>query len=330
MATTTLNTATTSRPYATVAPQKRGRWSRFVSGMKRSWQLHVMLALPLAWLLIYAYIPMWGAQIAFRDYSPSGGFTGIWTSPWVGLEHFHRFFNSYNFWPILKNTLVLNLYSLVAGFPLPIIFALALNYVRQRWFKKTVQMVSYAPHFISVVVIVGMLLQFLAVSGMINHLIGYLGLDPIPFMSRPQYWKHIYVWSGIWQGLGFSCIIYLAALSGIDPSLHEAAIVDGATKLQRMRDIDLPGIMPVAIILLILNMGSLLSTGFEKIILLQNPLNLGTSEVIDTYVYRVGLASQIPQFDYAAAIGLFKSVIGLVMILGVNQLARRLKVTSLW
>lgn len=289
-----------------------------------------MLALPLAWLVVYQYIPMWGAQIAFRNYTPAGGFAGIWTAQWVGLEHFQRFIDSYNFWPILKNTLVLNAYSLVAGFPLPIILALALNYIGRRWFKKTVQMVSYAPHFISVVVMVGIIFQFLTTTGFVNQLLGLFGVDPVPFMSKPEYWKSIYVWSGVWQNVGFSCIIYLAALSGIDPTLHEAAILDGANKIQRMRDIDLPGILPVAIILLILSMGSLLSTGFEKVILMQNPLNLSTSEVIDSYVYRVGLASPIPQFAFAAAIGLFKSVIGLILLFSVNQIARRFNASSLW
>lgn len=318
-------------PPVIAAPARRSRRRRrTLAGMRRSWQLYAMLALPLAWLVVYQYIPMWGAQIAFRDYKPSGGFSGITDAEWIGLEHFRKFFNSYNFWPILKNTLVLNVYQLIAGFPLPIIFALALNYVGRGWFKKSVQLVSYAPHFISTVVVVGMLLQFLATGGMVNQLLGLFGIDPIPFMSKPEYWKSIYVWSGVWQSLGFNCIIYLAALSGIDPTLHEAAIIDGANKLQRMRDIDLPGIMPVAIILLILNMGTLLSTGFEKIILMQNQLNMSTSEVIDTYVYHVGLASQVPQFAYAAAIGLFKSVIGLILILTVNMIARRMKVASLW
>lgn len=300
------------------------------SGFRKSWQLYAMLALPLAWLIVYQYIPMWGAQIAFRNYTPAGGFAGIWTAQWVGLEHFQRFIDSYNFWPILKSTLVLNAYSLVAGFPLPIILALALNYIGRRWFKKTVQMVSYAPHFISVVVMVGIIFQFLTTTGFVNQLLGLFGVDPVPFMSKPEYWKSIYVWSGVWQNVGFSCIIYLAALSGIDPTLHEAAILDGANKIQRMRDIDLPGILPVAIILLILSMGSLLSTGFEKVILMQNPLNLSTSEVIDSYVYRVGLASPIPQFAFAAAIGLFKSVIGLILLFSVNQIARRFNASSLW
>lgn len=300
------------------------------NNVRRSWQLYVMLLLPLLWLGIFAYIPMWGAQIAFRNYVPVGGFGGITSSEWVGFDHFVRFFNSYNFWPIIKNTVVLNLYSLIAGFPLPIILALALNYAAGRWFRKSVQMVSYAPYFISVVVMVGILFQLLAIGGMFNQFLGLFGVDPIAFMAKPEYWKSIYVWSGIWQTVGFNCIIYLAALAGIDPTLHEAAILDGANKLQRMRDIDLPGIMPVAIILLILNMGALLSTGFEKVILMQNALNRSTSEVIDSYVYWVGLGSDIPQFAYAAAIGLFKSVVGLILLYAVNMLSRRLQGSSLW
>ncbi|MGC4106326.1 MAG: ABC transporter permease subunit [Thermomicrobiales bacterium] len=305
------------------------RSPRFAS-FRRTWQLWVMLALPMLWLLIFQYIPMWGVQIAFRDYKARGGFAGLWTAEWVGLANFERFFNSYNFWPILQNTLVLNVYSLVAGFPLPIILALALNYVTRTWFKKTVQMVSYAPHFISTVVIVGMILQLLSLNGIFNQFLGLFGIDPIAFMSKPDYFKSIYVWSGVWQSVGFNCIIYLAALAGIDPSLHEAAILDGANKIQRMRDIDLPGILPVAAILLILNMGTLLSSGFEKIILMQNPLNMSVSEVIDTYVYNVGLASQVPQFSYATAIGLFKSVIGLILLLSVNWVARRFRAASLF
>lgn len=313
-----------------VSTPRAGRVAAMRINVRRSWQLYTMLFLPLLWLAVFAYIPMWGAQIAFRDYVPSGGFAGIWNAEWIGLEHFTRFFNSYNFWPIMRNTIVLNVYSLVAGFPLPIILALALNYIGRIWFKKTVQLVSYAPYFISVVVMVGILFQLLASGGMINQLLGLFGIDPILFMSEPGYWKSIYVWSGIWQTVGFNCIIYLAALAGIDPTLHEAAILDGANKLQRMRDIDLPGILPVAIILLILNMGSLLSTGFEKVILLQNSLNRSTSEVIDSYVYWIGLGSDIPQFAYAAAIGLFKSVIGLVLLYTVNLLARRMQGSSLW
>lgn len=324
-------TVTAQPPIPTSASlRKVSRTEAMRVNVRRSWQLYAMLFLPLLWLAIFAYIPMWGAQIAFRDYVPAGGFAGISSAEWIGLEHFQRFLNSFNFWPILRNTIVLNVYSLVAGFPLPIILALALNYIGRRWFKKSVQMISYAPHFISVVVMVGILFQLLASGGMINHLLGLFGVDPILFMNEPDYWKSIYVWSGVWQNVGFNCIIYLAALAGIDPTLHEAAILDGANKLQRMRDIDLPGIMPVALILLILNMGSLLSTGFEKVILMQNALNRSTSEVIDSYVYWVGLGSDIPQFAYAAAIGLFKAVVGLFLLYSVNLLSRRLQGSSLW
>jgi putative aldouronate transport system permease protein len=298
-------------------------WKR----IRQSWQLYAMLFLPLLWLAVFAYAPMYGAQIAFRDYNVSAGISG---SPWAGLKYFDRFVNSYNFWPILKNTLFLNLYQLAVSFPLPILFALALNYVGRGWFKRTVQMVTYAPYFISTVVMVGMILLFLATDGLLNQLLGVAGVGPINFMGEPGYWKSIYVWSGVWQTMGFNCIIFLAALSSIDPTLHEAAVMDGANKLHRIRDIDLPGILPVIVILLILNLGFLLSTGFEKVILLQNPLNRGTSEVIDSYVYQVGFNSQVPQYSYAAAIGLFKSVVGLVLIVGANQLAKRLKAASLW
>lgn len=299
------------------------RWKQ----IKRGWQLYAMLVLPLLWLLIFAYIPMYGAQIAFRDYNVIKGISG---SPWVGLKYFDRFVHSYNFWPILKNTLVLNVYQLAAGFPLAIIFALGLNYILRDWFRRTVQLVTYAPYFISTVVMAGIILQMLSPVGLVNQLLGLIGIGPIHFMGEPAYWKSIYVWSGVWQTVGFNCIIYLAALTSIDPTLHEAAVIDGANKLQRVRDIDLPGIMPVAVVLLIINLGYLLSTGFEKVLLLQNPLNLSTSEVIDTYVYRVGLESQVPNFSYAAAIGLFKGIFGLILIVGSNEIAKRSRMASLW
>jgi putative aldouronate transport system permease protein len=305
-----------------------GRAARALKGLKRSWRLYVLLAPSLLYLIVFKYVPMYGLQIAFRDYSVIEGFTG---SSWVGLEHFERFVTSYNFWPILRNTLVLNLYQLAAGFPLPIVLALALNYVGRDGFKKTVQMVSYAPYFISTVVMVGIVLQFLHPgSGLVNQILRQAGLSPVHFMGRPEYFMSIYVWSGVWQYLGFSAIVYLAALTSIDPTLHEAAIIDGANKLQRIWYIDLPGIMPVAVILLILQMGSMLDVGFEKVLLMQNPLNLGVSEVIDTYVYRVGLASAVPNFSYAAAIGLFKAIIGLILIVAANHLAKRIRATSLW
>ena len=321
----------TANAVASARSRARSRtWESKRKAIRRDWQLYVLLVLPVTYMLLFKYWPMWGVQIAFRDLNKGGGITG---APWVGWHNFDRFINSYQFWPIMKNTLTLNGYQLLAGFPLPIVLALALNYVRLQWFKKSVQLISYAPYFISTVVMAGIILQFLLFGqtmGFVNQALDAVGLPTINFMGEPQYWKSIYVWTGVWQNVGFGCIIYLAALAGIDPTLHEAAIVDGASKLQRIRDVDLPGIIPVAIIIFILNMGSLLDTGFEKVLLLQNGLNLGTSEVIDSYVYRVAFGSTIPQYSLAAAVGLFKAAIGLVLILSANQLAKRLRGTSLF
>jgi putative aldouronate transport system permease protein len=289
--------------------------------VRRYWQLYILLLLPIIYLLLFHYWPMYGAQIAFRNYNPVKGFIG---SPWVGFDHFERFFNTYDFVSTLRNTIVLSVYSLIAGFPFPILLALGLHYTMRKWFKNTVQMVAYAPYFISVVVMSGMILQFLAPkTGFFNHFRVALGFSDLNFMGRSELFPHIYVWSGIWQTVGFSCVIFLAALSAVDPTLHEAAIIDGASKVQRMWHIDLPEIVPLAILLLLLSLGGILSSGFEKILLLQNPLNLRASEVIDTYVYRVGLVSAIPNFSYATAIGLFKSLVGLVLVIVANQLASR-------
>jgi putative aldouronate transport system permease protein len=304
------------------------RRARILKAIRHGWQLYVMLALPVLYLIVFHYGPMYGVQIAFRNFNLVDGITG---SPWVGLEHFGRFVTSYNFWPIIRNTLVLSVYSLVAGFPLPIIFALALSYIGRAWFRRTVQMVTYAPYFVSTVVIVGIVLLVLDPRfGIVNQLLGVVGIGPIDFMGNPSYFSHIYVWSGVWQNLGFGTIIYLAALTSIDPELHEAAMIDGANKLQRIWHIDLPGIAPVMVILLILDMGEVLSVSFEKVLLLQNPINLPVSEVISTYVYHVGLESPVPQFSYAAAIGLFQSVVALILIVAANQFARKVGETSLW
>jgi putative aldouronate transport system permease protein len=296
--------------------------------MKKSWQLYALLALPVIYVLVFKYYPMYGAQIAFKDYIASKGVAG---SEWVGLKHFIRFFNSYEFSKLMKNTLIISLYSLLAGIPFPIILALSLNYVKNQLFKKSVQMITYAPHFISIVVMVGIVMELLDPrNGLVNMLLGQLGIEPINFMAKPEYFSSIYVWSGIWQNVGFSCIIYLAALAGVDPAQHEAAVIDGASKFQRMLHIDLPSIMPVMIILLILNTGHILDLGFEKVLLLQNPLNVRTSEVIDTFVYKVGLASQAMNYSYSTAINLFKSVIGLILLILVNQMAKKAKQESLW
>jgi putative aldouronate transport system permease protein len=316
----------TTRPTTTLRRARRGAqtWRE----LKRSWQLYVMLFLPVLYLLVFHYWPMYGVQIAFRNFNVVDGITG---SPWVGLAHFERFVTSYNFWPIIKNTLILSIYSLAAGFPLPILLALSLNNVGQAWFRRTVQMVGYAPYFISVVVMVGIIFILLDPRfGLVNQLLALAGIAPVNFMGNASYFRHIFVWSGVWQYVGFSCIIYLAALTAVDPTLHEAAIIDGASRLQRIRDIDLPAIMPVAVVLLVLEMGAILSAGFEKVLLMQNDINRPVSEVIDTYVYHVGLVSPIPQFSYAAAIGLFQSVIALILIVVVNQLARRIEGAALW
>lgn len=304
------------------------RRKSFGARLRGSWQLYVLLLPAVLWLLIFAYWPMYGVQIAFRDYNPVGGITG---SPWVGLKHFERFLESPNFVLLLKNTLVLAFYELIAGFPIPIVLALALNAVRQKYFSRVVQLITYAPNFISVVVVVGIIVMLMdPQSGIITHGISLLGIDPPAFLTDPGWFRHVYVWSGIWQTAGFSAIIYLAALSSVPPELHEAAKVDGASQLKRMWHIDLPSILPVAVVLLILNVGTILSVGFEKVLLLQNPINLPTSQVIDTYVYQVGLNSPIPQYSYATAIGLFRSVIALILLLVVNHLAKRITKAGLF
>ena len=296
--------------------------------LRKGWQLYLCLALPLAWLLIFCYYPMYGAQIAFRDFVPG---KGIWDSEWVGLTNFVRFFNSPMFMRLLQNTLGLSFYSLVVGFPIPIIFALSLNQLRSGPFKNIIQMVSYAPYFISTVVMVGMLLQFLDMRiGPINTLVRLFGGQPIQFMGSAELFQSVYVWSGIWQNTGFNTIIYLATLTTIDPALHEAALVDGANRLQRIWHIDIPGILPVAATLLILNMGQLLNVGFEKTYLMQNTLNLSTSEVISTYVYKVGLSAGVVNFSYASAIGLFNSVVGLVLLVIANRISKRFTETALF
>ena len=301
----------------------------FLYDAKINWQLHVMFALPLLYLIIFKYVPMWGAQIAFRDFM---AVDGIWGSSWIGLENFYRFFEHKTmFTRIVKNTFVLSVYSIVAGFPVPIIIALSLNNVESHHFKKTVQLTTYAPHFISTVVMAGIIIRFLDPNtGIVNHIIRIIGFEPIAFMSKKELFHSIYVATGIWQNAGWGTIIYLAALSSIDPQLHEAAIVDGATKLQRTWYIDFPGILPVAIILLILETGRIMQVGFEKVYLLQNDLNITASEIIQTHVYKIGLDAPWPDYSFATAVGLFNSVINLVLIVAVNAIARRVSNTSLW
>ena len=269
---------------------------------------------------------MYGVQLAFKEFIARDG---IWGSPWIGFENFERFFSSYNFVALLKNTLGISVYSLVVGFPLPILFALLLNYIRSTKLEKTVQMVSYAPYFISTVVMCGMIVIFLqADTGIINQLLVALGMESVSFLSVPEYFKSIYVWTGVWQGLGWNTIIYISALSGVDYEMHEAAIIDGATKLRRMWSIDLPSILPTAVMLLILNVGGIMNVGFEKVYLLQNSLNQSASDVISTYVYRVGMINN--DYGYSTAVGLFNSVINVILLVSVNQITKKLTQVSLW
>lgn len=302
----------------------RTPWKKKLNKVTRNWVLYLFLLPTLIYLLIFNYWPMYGVQIAFRNFKPT---KGIWGSPWVGMKNFDKFFHSYMFKDLLTNTIVLSVYQIVASFAFPILLALLLNYCVSNKLRKVTQMVTYAPHFISTVVLVGMLNVFLSESGIINHLLNLLGLRSVPFLSDAGMFRHIYVWSHIWQRTGYNSVIYIAALAGVNPELHEAAIVDGANKLQRILHIDLPAIMPTAIILLIMSTGNMLSLGFEKVYLMQNDLNLGVSEIISTYVYKIGLLNA--QYSYSTAIGLFNNVINLIVLLTVNKIADKVSGTSL-
>jgi putative aldouronate transport system permease protein len=311
---------------ATVSGPTVPKKKTFVTKLKKSWQLYLFALPAFIIILIFSYGPMYGVIIAFKDYMPAFGILG---SPWVGFKHFQRFFESYYFWDLMKNTLGISVYSLVVGFPLPIILALVLNELKDGPFKKFTQTVTYAPNFISVVVICGMVISFLTPStGIINHLLDFLGFERISFMSDPRWFKTVYVLSGVWQGTGWGSVIYLAALSGVDIQLHEAATVDGATRLQRIWYINLPTIVPTMVILLIMNLGSVMSLGYEKILLLQNALNMDSSNVIATFVYKQGLLEA--QYSFAAAVGLFNSAINAVLLILVNSISRKVSQTSLW
>lgn len=300
--------------------------SRLAKNIQKNWILYLMILPPVIYYLVFAYAPMYGVQLAFKNYEVK---KGIWGSPWVGLDHFKRFFKSYNFGLLIQNTIGISVYSLLVGFPIPILFALMLNYIKNKYLKKTVQMVSYAPYFISTVVMCGMIVIFLNPdTGVVNSLRNLVGLKPIDFMANPKMFKSIYVWTGVWQGMGWNSIIYISALSGVDYQLHEAAIVDGASKLKRIWHVDLPSIKPTIIMLLILQMGSLMSVGFEKVFLLQNTLNKQAASVISTYVYEVGLINS--DYGYSTAIGLFNSVINLLLIVAANQACKKIADESLF
>lgn len=299
---------------------------RLKKNFRKNWMLYVMILPVVIYYLIFAYTPMYGVILAFKNYRVKAGILG---SPWVGFDHFTRFFNGYNFWTLIRNTLGISIYSLLVGFPIPIIFALLLNYIKNKPLKKTVQMVSYAPYFISTVVICGMLTIFMNPdTGIFNTILNFFGKESVNFLAKPQWFKSIYVWSGVWQGMGWSSIIYISALSGVDYEMHEAAIVDGATKVQRILHIDLPSIKPTVIMMLILQLGSLMGVGFEKVYLLQNTLNKSAASVISTYVYEVGLINS--DYGYSTAVGLFNSIINVILLVAANQICKKVADESLF
>lgn len=316
---------TAASPAAPVQ-QNQSAFQKTLKLMKRNYILYLFLIPAALYLALYHYAPMYGIQLAFKDYIPA---KGIWGSPWVGMKWFNTFFSSPRFWVLLKNTVIISLYSLIASFPTPVILALIINNVSNSKLRRFSQTVTYIPHFISVVVLVGMISVFFSPrSGFVNTIIQLFGAEPIYFMGEPQYFRHMYVWSGVWQSTGWGSIIYLAALAGVGPELHEAAIIDGASRLKRIWHIDLPAIMPTMVILLIMNCGQVMNVGFEKIYLMQNSLNQVYSEVISTYTYKIGLLQA--EYSYSTAIGLFNNVINFIILIAVNKIAGKLSGSSLW
>lgn len=301
----------------------------FLQVLGREWRQHryvyLMLLPVIAYFAIFEYAPIYGLQIAFKNYSPG---LGIAESPWVAFQWFRDFFDSFYFWRVVRNTLMINVWDVLFGFPAPIILALLLNELTSERFKRFVQTIVYLPHFISIVVVAGLILDLLARQGLLNDIVASLGAERAAFMTEPQYFQAIYVGSGIWQSVGWGSIIYLAALVGINPSIYDAAKVDGAGRWGQLVHVTLPGILPVMMTLLILRLGNLLSVGFEKIILLYNPSVYETADVISTTVYRRGLLEA--NFSYGAAVGLVNALVSLVLLIFANWLSRRVSGNSLW
>jgi len=295
-------------------------------GWSRHKYIYLMLLPVVIYYVLFMYLPMYGLQIAFKDFSPV---KGVWASDWIGFKHFVSFYESYYFWRLIRNTVLISFYELIFGFPAPILLALFLNEIRKKFFKNIVQSITYLPHFISIVVVAGMMVDFLSGDGLINQITAMFGMEPITFLVEPGWFRTIYVSSGIWQGIGWGSIIYLAAIAGIDPSLYEAAKTDGAGRFKQIWHITLPGIMPTVIIMLILKFGTLMAGGsLEKILLLYNSTTYETADVISTFVYRRGLL----QLDYgfSAAIGLFNNVMNFILLVSANAVSRKINNTSLW
>ena len=311
---------------AVAALGQKPRWKNTLCMMRRNWVLYLLLLPALIYVIIFNYVPMYGIQIAFRNFTFADGITG---SKWVGLKWFRFFFSSAKCWPLIRNTLIISFYSMLAGFPVPILLALMLHNIPSHKFKRMAQTITYLPHFISLVVVVGMISCFTSInSGWINTLIEAFGGERVYLMGKPEYYRHLYVWSGVWQEAGWGSIIYMAALTGVAPELHEAATIDGASKLQRIRHIDLPAILPTITIMLIMRCGSIMSVGFDKSYLMMNDLNMDVSEVIATYTYKMGLLSG--KYSYSSAISLFNNVINFVFLTAVNKLSKLISGNSLW
>ncbi len=286
---------------------------------------YLMLLPALAYLIIFSYIPMYGLQIAFKNFRVS---LGIWDSPWIGFRNFTDFFQSFSFKQLITNTFAVSFYSLAVGFPIPILVALILNEIKSKY-KNVVQTILYAPHFISTVVLVGIMVSLFSPSqGVVNTILESLGMERIYFFGKPEYFRHLYVWSGVWQGTGWSAIIYLAALAGVDMELHEAADIDGATRIQKIIYINIPTILPTIIITLILALGKISNVGYEKVYLMQNDLNVATAEVISTYVYKRGIIQQ--SFSFASAVGLFNNLVNIALLLISNTISKKVTKTSLF
>ena len=303
------------------------RWKqKWTKDYKLNKYIYFMVLPILVYYTVFHYVPLYGAVIAFKQYSAG---EGLWGSPWVGFIHFRDFFESYYAWRLIKNTLLLNVYLLIFAFPAPIIFALLINEIAGNWFRRLVQTITYLPHFISIIVICGMIHQFLARDGVITDLLVWLGMERTALLGHPEYFRTIYVVSDIWQHIGWGSIIYLAAISGINPELYEAARMDGANRFRQIRHVTVPGIMPIVIIMFILKMGNMLDAGFEKVILLYNPNTYATADVINSFVYRRGLGTSF-EFSYATAVGLFQSAANFILLIAANTLSRKVNETSLW
>jgi putative aldouronate transport system permease protein len=311
---------------ARTVPSAHGRFkARVVADLRRNHYVYLMLAPVVAYYVIFHYGPMYGAIIAFKDYSPADGILG---SPWIGLQNFQDFFGSVYVIRLIRNTLAINILDVIFGFPAPIILALSLNELTSQHFKRWVQTITYLPHFMSLVVVVGIMVDFLARGGLINNLLGVVGIQPTAFMQEANWYWILFVGSSIWQSVGWGSIIYLAAIANVDPALYEAALVDGANRWRQMWHITLPGIMPMIITLLILRVGMMMSVGYEKTILMYNPSTFDTADVIATYVYRKGVLGM--DYGFSAAVGLFNSVINFAFLFAANRLSRRANQMSLW